>query len=94
MYKYEISSPQNNDSTKLLISVRAVDKSLAGITNVVLIIFCASYVIFTHIYIIIYAYIYLCIYIYTHNQRAAARIKLAQGRPKHPNRISGEPSSI
>ena len=46
---YKISSPENNHSTKLVISVRAVGKPPAGwITNFVLIIFWASYVIYLY----------------------------------------------
>ena len=46
---YNISSPENNDSTKLVISVRAGGKPPAGwITNFVLIIFWASYVIYLY----------------------------------------------
>ena len=46
---YNISNPENNDSTKLMISVRAGGKPLAGwITNCVLVIFWASYVIYLY----------------------------------------------
>ena len=62
IYKYNMSCPDNNDSTKLVISVRAGGKPPAGrITNFVLIIFWASYVIYlydTYIYIYIYMYTY------------------------------------
>ena len=45
---FNISSPENNDSTKLVISVRAGDKPPAGRnTNSVVIIFWASYVIYS-----------------------------------------------
>ena len=58
---YNVSSPENNDSTKLVISVRAGGKPPAGrITNFVLIICWASYVVYlynTYIYI----YMYICI---------------------------------
>ena len=48
---YNISSPESNDSTKLVISVRAGGKPPAGwITNVVLIIFWANYVIYIYLY--------------------------------------------
>ena len=44
-----MSSPENNDSTKWVISVRAGGKPPAGwITNFVLIIFWASYVIYLY----------------------------------------------
>ena len=50
IYIYNISSPENNDTTKLVISIRAGGKPLAGrITNFVLIIFQASYVIYLYI---------------------------------------------
>ena len=53
---YNISSLENDDSTKLVITVRAGGKPLAGITNSVLIFF---WDICTYTYICIYIHIYV-----------------------------------